>query len=146
VTISDAGIDINAVVAVVLAVGGGFAAQHSKAIKAENQALRDANQVLSDEIDALRAQHKDDVRRIDGVHIEIWTELKCQRENQAQNREDTVRLTSCIDRLNEIMTKIDRRLDDTVSRNECNLLRRDYNTGVNGGRRWTDVRSEEDPI
>jgi hypothetical protein len=135
-------IDPNAVVAIVLAVGGGFAAQYSKAIKAENQSLRDANQSLSEEIDTLRAQHKEDVRRIDGVHIEIWTELKCQRENQTQNREEMIKLTACIDRLNELMTKLDKKLDESVTRNECKLIRRDTG-GIKSGRRWTEEEQEE---
>ncbi len=139
---NDAGIDVNAVVAVVLAVGGGFAAQHSRAIKAENQALKDANQVLSDEIDALRSQHKDDVRRIDGVHLEIWSELKCQREAMSLNREETIKLTACIEKLNELMAKIDKRLDEMVTRNECNLIRRDYQGNIKNGRRWTDATTE----
>ena len=139
----DPTIDANAVLALVLAIGGGFAAQHSKAVKAENQNLRDANLALSEEIDTLRAQHKEDVRRIDGVHIEIWTELKCQRENQTQNREEMIKLTSCIDRLNELMTKLDKKLDESVTHNECALIRRDYQNGTKGGRRWTDQAQEE---
>lgn len=139
----DPTIDASAVLALVLAVSGGFAAQHSKAVKAENQNLRDANQALSEEIETLRAQHREDVRRIDGVHIEIWTELKCQRETQAQNREEMIKLTSSIDRLNEIMIKLDKKLDESVTRNECNLIRRDYQNTLKSGRRWNDPGHEE---
>jgi hypothetical protein len=123
--VGDTGIDINAVVAVILAVGGGLAAQHSKTVKAENQALRDANLALSEEIDLLRQQHKEDVRRIEGVHVEIWMELKYQREALSQNRETTIKLISSIERLNEILDKLEIGLNDRVTRNECTLLRHD---------------------
>lgn len=93
-------VDVNWVMTGVLAVAGAMGTLHTRAIKAENQNLKV-------ELDLMGTQHCADMKRVDCAHEEIWQEIKFQRESLAQNREAVIRLTSSIERLNDILPRLE---------------------------------------
>lgn len=119
-------VDVNWVMTGVITLAGAMAALHTRAIKAENQNLKV-------ELDLMNTQHKADMNRMDCAHEEIWQEIKFQRESLAQNREAVIRLTSSIERLNDILP----RLEQVV----MNMALQEQ--GINYGRRATDLKQDQ---
>lgn len=102
---------------------------YSKAIKAENA-------VLKSTLDSMSKQYEVDMSRIQSTHEDIWQEIKCQRESLAQSREAIIMLTSSIERLNEILPRLEKVVSSKVSADQCDLHRRQ---GALFNRRCTDV-------
>lgn len=125
-----------------IAFVGGIATLHTRASTAEKKLLQDANESLQAEIDKLEKKHRDDMKRLDGMFMDVWTEIKCQREALSQNREATIKLLGSIERLNEVLDKIELRLEEAVTKTECRLIRRDYTDQVPFNRRWNDQSPE----
>lgn len=110
------------------------------------RALAAENKVLRQEIDNLRQQHTIDINRIDACHDDMWDEMKGQRESLSQNKEAIVKLNASIDRLNEILVRIDATTRDKVSNGQCELIRKNYidlrrnrETPIPGGKRHDDL-------
>ncbi len=112
---------ITTVVSLAAMVGGLYA----RTIQAENRTLRL-------ELTNLRDSYKDDMQRIENTHGDLWTEIKMQRESLAQNREAIIKLNSSIERLNEILPKVEAAVTGKVSKHDCDSLMR---------RRWNDPPS-----
>ena len=102
---------------------------YSKAIKAENAVLRAT-------LESMSKQYEVDMCRIQSTHEDIWQEIKSQRESLAQNREAIIMLTSSIERLNEILPRLERVVSNKVSTEQCEFHRRQ---GTVFNRRATDV-------
>lgn len=117
-------LDVMATIGIALA--GGIATLHTRASAAEKKLLIEANEALQENIQQLDRRHREDMKRMDGMFLEVWTEIKCQRESLTQNREATIKLLSSIERLNEILDKIELRLVETVTKTECKLMHCDY--------------------
>lgn len=109
--------NLDVIVSTGIAILGGVAALHARASRAETAALREADETVSDSLKSLE-------KRVDGMFMEVWTELKCQRDALTSNREATIKLTGSIERLNEILIKMEHQFEDTVRRGECKLLRK----------------------
>ena len=109
---------VTTVVSLAAMVGGLYA----RTIQAENRTLRL-------ELTNLKDSYKDDMQRIDNTHDDLWTEIKMQRESLAQNREAVIKLNSSIERLNEILPKLEAAVTGKVSRQDCATMM---------GRRWSD--------
>jgi hypothetical protein len=116
--------NLDVIVSAGIAIIGGVAALHARASRAENAAIREANDSLETSISNLSRQHSKDVARFEGMFMELWTEVKSQRDALTSNREATIKLTGSIERLNEILTKLEHQFEDTVRRGECKLLRK----------------------
>lgn len=102
---------------------------YSKAIKAENA-------VLKSTLDSMSKQYEVDMNRIQSTHEDIWQEIKYQRESLAQSREAIIMLTSSIERLNEILPRLEKVVSSKVSADQCDLHRRQ---GALSNRKCTDV-------
>lgn len=102
---------------------------YSKAIKAENA-------VLKSTLDSMSKQYEVDMNRIQSTHEDIWQEIKYQRESLAQSREAIIMLTSSIERLNEILPRLEKVVSNKVSADQCDLHRRQ---GALFNRKCTDV-------
>lgn len=132
-----------AVVTIVLALGGTIGTIYGRSIAAENQALKT-------ELGSMKDQHTKDIARIDSGHDDIWNEIKDQRESLSQNREAVIRLNSSIERLNEILPKLEAAVSDKMSVKQCELVRQNYvdkrihrNIPIPGGRRAQDPPAED---
>lgn len=98
---------------------GGIAALHGRAVSAENKSLKT-------ELESLKESYTADIKRIYESHDDIWQEIKVQRESLIQNREAVVKLTSSIERLNEILPRLEVAISDKVSESQCSLIRQNY--------------------
>jgi hypothetical protein len=122
-------VDINWATTIVLSGVGLMGTLYAKAVRAENRLLRSDLQTVRED------------------HDDIWTEIKTQREALSQNKEAIMRLNASIDRLNEILPKLDATIESKVSHEQCGYIRRDYvnlrSDGSSprvGGRRTSDPR------
>jgi hypothetical protein len=120
-------VDINWATTIVLSGVGLMGTLYARAVRAENRLLRADLQTVRDD------------------HDDIWTEIKTQREALSQNKEAIMKLHASIDRLNEILPKLDATIGSKVSHEQCGYIRRDYvnlrtepSPPVTGGRRMTD--------
>lgn len=128
------------------AIAGGIAsvivALYGRAVAAENQ-------ILKGKIDDLKEQHEQDIKRIDAMHGEdikridrengdIWSEIKCQREALRMNSEAIVKLNASIDRLNEILPRLEASVGEKISKGDCDLIRKAAANGFN--RRRDDIK------
>lgn len=93
-------VDVNWVATAFLTVGGAMVTLYTKAVNAENKTLKT-------ELDSMASQHKVDIMRIDDSHKEIWEEMKQQRVSLNQNREAVIRLNASIERLNDILPRLE---------------------------------------
>ena len=93
-------VDVNWVATAFLTVVGAMVTLYTKAVNAENKTLKTV-------LDGMASQHKVDITRIDDSHKEIWEEMKQQRISLNQNREAVIRLNASIERLNDILPRLE---------------------------------------
>lgn len=133
-------VDVNYIATAAVSVAAVIGGLYTRAIQAENRELRF-------EMSQLRMQYSTDMSRIDLTHDELWKELKLQRESLAQNREAIIKLNSSIDRLNEILPKLELAVDGHVSHAQCEFFREQCSdrrkhpaVSIPGGRRSGDTK------
>lgn len=108
------------------------------------RSLQAKNDALQRQIDDFGEQHEKDVERLDDMNTKIWSEIRCQMEASTRNSEAIIKLLGSIDRLNEILTKMDNKLDSKMSSEMCSTIRQNYvnlrreNRPMPGGRRHDD--------
>lgn len=115
--IVDVSMEVLATVA--LAGIGGISALHGRAVSAENKSLKT-------ELNSLKENYTADIKRLHEGHEDIWQEIKVQRESLIQNREAVVKLNSSIERLNDILPRLEIAIGDKVSNSQCKLIRQNY--------------------
>jgi hypothetical protein len=93
-------VDINWVVTAFITIVGALVTLYTRAVTAENR-------ILKTELDNMSAQHKVDITRIDESHRDIWEEMRQQRISLNQNREAVIRLNASIERLNDILPRLE---------------------------------------
>ena len=79
----------------------------------------------------MKELYRNDMQRLEATHEAMWEELKTQREALTQNKEAVIRLVASIERLNEILPRLERTISDKIGRTECDVR-------MNYGRRWSD--------
>ena len=70
------------------------------------------SKLLRAEVEALEEKVMGELSRNNASHEEMWTELKTHRDIIFQNKEAALKLTASIERLNEILPKIEQRVND----------------------------------
>lgn len=120
----------------VLALVGGL---YGRTLAAENS-------MLKQQIDTLEQQQRMDMERINDGHESIWKEITCQRESLTQNKEAVIRLNSSIERLNEILPKLEQAMTGKVSTDMCNTIRRScLDSRKEGGKMPGGMRHDDPP-
>lgn len=142
-------LDVSTVSALAIPLAGVFFGLYGRAIKAENDALRQKVESMEKQhecdIERIDDEHQSDVKRIEQHHADIWNEIKCQREALAQNKEAVLKLDASINRLNELLLRFENTMSAKISKTDCELIRQNYmdrrtnrNVPVSGGQRITD--------
>lgn len=123
-------LDLSSVSALAIPLAGVFFGLYGRAIKAENDTLRQKVEALEKQheidIERIDDEHHSDVKRIEQHHADIWNEIKCQREALAQNREAVLKLDASINRLNELLLRIEQTMNSKISKQDCELIRQNY--------------------
>lgn len=115
---------------IVGSIVGAFWAAHIRTVSADNRTLRV-------EINSLRQKQNEDMGRMNAVHESIWDELKLQRDAISGLKEAVIRSNLATDRTNTLLTAIEQALDDKVSTNVCELMRKSCANRIRG-----DIRHE----
>lgn len=79
---------------------------------------------LQDSYNVLKKQHEEDVERLEDKHEGLEEELKCQREAIIQSRETAINLNNSINRLNDILAKLEQTTAGKVTQEQCAFHRR----------------------
>jgi hypothetical protein len=116
-------VDINLLGTATIALIGCVATLYTKAIKAENNQLKETLMQKSESHDAT-------IERIESNQHDIWAEIRLQRDALQVAREASIQLSANISRLNELLPRLEVGMDARVTHEQCSFRRRSTDTCV----------------